>query len=81
MTFEEAVEIGLGLVIEEDGTVKPGFNRRSTTDIEEEKRYGSRTFDADAPQCALCEGPINDDRWKGTPNRMICSHCVREGKA
>jgi hypothetical protein len=82
MTFEEAIFIGLDLVIEEDGTVRrAGFTHRSTTDIAEENRYGSMVFDQDAPQCALCEGPINDDKWKGTPNRMVCSVCVREGKA
>ncbi len=81
MTFEDAIFIGLDLVIEKDGTVKPGFSHRSTTDIAEENRYSMRIFDEECPQCALCEGPIKDDRWKGTPNRMICSVCVREGKA
>ena len=48
MTFEEAVEIGLGLVIEGDGTVRrPTFGHRSTTDIAEENRYSA---DPEPPQ-------------------------------
>ena len=48
MTFEEAIFIGLDLVIEGDGTVRrPTFGHRSTTDIAEENRYGA---DPEPPQ-------------------------------
>ncbi len=40
MTFEDAVFIGLDLVIEKDGTVKPGFNHRSQSEIDEDNKCG-----------------------------------------
>jgi len=69
VTFEEAILAGLGLVIEEDRTVKPGFNHRSQCEIDEDNKCG-RGHEAGAPHVEWSQPPLGPGERQGYTTQM-----------